>query len=36
MYKNAESNYFPKYVLYPMFSLITMFYINSHTLPRFT
>ena len=36
MYEIAESNYFLNYVLYPLFSLITMFYINSHTLPRFT
>ena len=33
MYEIAESNYFLNYAL---FSLITMFYINSHTLPRFT
>ena len=36
MYEIAESNYFLNYVLYPLFSLITIFYINSHTLPRFT
>ena len=36
MYEIAESNYFLNYVLHPLFSLITMFYINSHTLQRYT
>ena len=36
MYEIAKSNYFLIYVLYPLFSLITMFYIFFHTLPSFT